>query len=91
MAKLGKGEIAPRVASKLGVSKAQGSAALNAVLEAVQEAIKSGDDVTLTGFGSFRMRNVRQRRVRSIRGGNFVTIPAHKRVSFTAGSGLKGK
>ena len=89
MAKLSKGEISTRVASKLSVSQTQGSAALNAVLEAVQEAIKAGNDVTLTGFGSFRTRDVGQRRVRSIRGGNFVTIPAHKRVSFTAGSDLK--
>ena len=92
MAKLGKSDVALRVASKLGMSRAQADAALNAVLETVRDGVQSGNDVVLTGFGTFRLRNVRQRRVRAIRGGgSFVTIPAHKRVSFTAGTGLKPK
>ena len=42
-----------RVAAQLGGSKAQGEAALNAVLESIQAALASGDRVVLTGFGSF--------------------------------------
>ena len=80
-----------RVASKMGASRAQGEAALNAVLDSIREALAGGDRVVLTGFGSFEVRPVKARRVRPIRGaqqGNLVTVPAHRRVGFSAGAEL---
>ena len=84
-----------RVAGKLGGSKAQGeaalNAALNAVLDSIQAALSGGNRVVLTGFGSFEVRQVRARRVRPIRGGqagSLITVPAHRRVGFTAGAEL---
>ena len=80
-----------RVAGAMGGSKAQGEAALNAVLDSIQSALASGDRVVLTGFGSFEVRQVKARRVRPIRGGqagSLITVPAHKRVGFTAGAEL---
>ena len=91
MATLRKSDLTARVATKLGGSRAQGEAALNAVLGSVQEALASGDRVVLTGFGSFSIREVKARRVRPIRGGQagtLITVPAHKRVGFTAGAEL---
>ena len=91
MATLRKSDLSSRVASKMGGSKAQGEAALKAVLDSVQEALASGDRVVITGFGSFEVRDVKARRVRPIRGGsagNLITVPAHKRVGFTAGAEL---
>ena len=45
--------------------------------------------MVLTGFGSFEVRQVKARRVRPIRGGGgLMTVPAHKRVGFTAGAEL---
>ena len=72
-------------------SRAQGEAALNAVLDSIQQALAAGDRVVLTGFGSFEVRQVKARRVRPIRGGqagSLITVPAHKRVGFTAGAEL---
>ena len=91
MATLRKSDISTRVATNLGGSKAQGEAALKAVLDAVQDALANGDRVVLTGFGSFEVRSVKARRVRPIRGGQagtLITVPAHKRVGFTAGAEL---
>ena len=91
MATLRKSDMTARVAAKLDVSRAQGEAALNAVLDSVQEALAAGDRVVLTGFGSFEVRQVRARRVRPIRGGqagSLITVPAHQRVGFTAGAEL---
>ena len=92
MATLGKRDLGGRVAGKLGGSRSQGVAALNAVLETIQEALAGGNKVVLTGFGSFEVRNVKARAVRSIRGGqagNLITVPAHKRVGFKAGTELR--
>ena len=91
MATLRKGDLAARVATKLGGSRSQGEAALNAVLGSVQAALKNGDRVVLTGFGSFSVRQVKARRVKPIRGGQagkLITVPAHKRVGFTSGAEL---
>ena len=91
MTTLRKSDMSARVAGKLGGSRSQGEAALNAVLDSVQEALLAGHRVVLTGFGSFEVRQVKARRVRPIRGGQagtLVTVPAHKRVGFTAGAEL---
>ena len=89
MATLRKSDMSSRVAAKMGGSKSQGDAALNAVLDSVQEALSAGNRVVLTGFGSFEVRQVKARRVRPIRGGgDLMTVAAHKRVGFTAGAEL---
>ena len=91
MATLRKSDMSARVAEAMNGSKAQGEAALNAVLDSIQAALASGDRVVLTGFGSFEVRQVKARRVRPIRGGqagSLITVPAHKRVGFTAGAEL---
>ena len=54
MATLRKSDMSSRVAAKLGGSRAQGEAALNAVLDSIQEVLGSGDRVVLTGFRLFR-------------------------------------
>ena len=91
MATLRKGDLAAKVASKLGGPRSQGDAALNAVLDSVRESLAAGDRVVLTGFGAFESRQVKERQVRAIRGrqaGQRVTVTAHKRVGFTPGSEL---
>jgi DNA-binding protein HU-beta len=40
------------------------------------------------GFGTWNLRDVAPRRVKSIRGGNQITIPARKRVGFSVGAVL---
>ncbi len=91
MATLRKRDLSATVAVKLGLSRAQGEVALNAVLDGIQEGLAGGNNVVLTGFGSFDVRNVKARTVRAIRGaqaGNLIAVPAHKRVRFRAGTEL---
>ena len=91
MAVLRKGDITGRVASYLGTSRVQGENALHAVLQVIQGALSDGDRVVLTGFGSFSIRSVKARKVKPIRGGksgSLITVPAHKRIGFTAGADL---
>lgn len=88
---LGKGDVAGRVASKLKATQAEGNRALNAVLDVVTEALRGGNTVTLTGFGTFEVRSIKARQVRAIRGaqaGRLVSVPAHRRPGFRAGTEL---
>lgn len=77
MATLRKADLVGSVSLKLGSTKARANSALTAVLDSVQEALATGNKVVLTGFGTFEVRQVKQRRVQPIHGGSStVVIPA---------------
>jgi DNA-binding protein HU-beta len=89
---LGKGDIAARVAAKLKNSRSEASRSVNAVLETVTDALKSGRRVQLTGFGTFDIRQVGPRKVRALRGrqaGQVMIVPPHRRPAFRAGTDLR--
>ncbi len=91
MATLRKRDLSATVSGKLGGSRAQGEAAIYAVLESIQDGLAAGNKVVLTGFGSFDVKNVKARNMRPIlgaRAGNLIMVPAHKRVGFKAGTQL---
>lgn len=79
------------VADKSGMTKKDCAVVVSAVLDAITEALAAGDDVRITGFGSFEVKERAARPGRNPRTGEVVEIPASKYVSFSAGSGLKDK
>jgi DNA-binding protein HU-beta len=88
---LGKADIGAHTATKLQGTHTEGNAALNAVLDSITEALKQGSSVTLTGFGTFEVREIKARKVHAVRGaqaGQMVSVPAHKRAAFRAGTEL---
>jgi DNA-binding protein HU-beta len=84
-----KSDFVAEVAKKTGMSRAKADEAVNAVLDAITETLKSGDKVTLTGFGSFEVRHRAARPGRDIRTKQKITIPASQRPVFSAGAVLK--
>ena len=89
---LRKREMAARVAGLMGCPKSRGELALNAVLQSITDAVRNGDRVVLTGFGTFETRDVSARKVRPVRGANrgeLIEVPAHKAVRFRAGETLR--
>jgi DNA-binding protein HU-beta len=89
---LGKSDIAARVAAKLQSTHVEASRALNAVLDSITDGLKERKPVTLTGFGTFDIREIKARQVRAIRGkqaGQMMSVPARKRPGFRAGSLLQ--
>ena len=89
---LRKREMSARVADLMGCSKHRGELALNAVPQSITDAIRDGDRVVLTGFGTFETREVRGRMVRPVRGANrgeLIEVPAHRSVRFRAGEPLR--
>lgn len=86
-----KAQLVNMVAESLGCPKAQAARSVNAVLDSIGQALSENDRVTLTGFGTFEVRDTSPRRIKPIAGpnaGQFIEVPAGKRVAFTAGSGL---
>src|SRR5687768_3073716 len=85
---IGKSEIAQQVAQRTGLPRSQATKAVDAVLQTLQGALSKGDEVRLTGFGSWRVSETKARKGRNPRTGAAIDIAAGKRVSFRPGSKL---
>jgi len=85
---IGKDELIHQIAARSGLNLKDTSKAIDAFTEVVREGVARGHEVRLMGFGTWNLRNVAARRVKSIRGGNQITIPARKRVGFSVGAVL---
>ncbi len=86
---MNKSELIDAIAEKADISKAAAGRALDATLDAITGALKSGDQVTLIGFGTFLVRERASRVGRNPRTGEAMTIAAAKIPSFKAGKALK--
>ncbi len=84
-----KGEFVEKVATESGLNRKDAGAAVDAVLSTIESALKSGDEVSFTGFGKFHVAERGAREGRNPRTGESMTIAASKVPRFTAGSGLK--
>ena len=84
-----KSDFVDQVASASGLSKKDAGTAVDAVLGTIENALKSGDEVSFTGFGKFHVAQRGAREGRNPRTGESMTIAAIKVPRFTAGSGLK--
>ena len=71
------------------VSKASAEKTLNAFTNTVMKALKKGDKLTLTGFGTFSVAKRRARMGRNPQTGKEIKIPATRVAKFKAGNLLK--
>ena len=85
---VGKGELAHQIAARAGLSLKDAEKALDAFTEVVRENLAHGREVRLIGFGSWNLREIAARKVKSIRTGKEMSLPAHKRVGFSVGTTL---
>lgn len=86
---MNKSELIDAIASKSDLSKAQASQALEATFASIEQALKSGEAVTLVGFGTFSVKERAARTGRNPKTGEPIQIAASKAPGFKAGKGLK--
>lgn len=86
---MNKQEFIAAVAEKAGLTLADGARAVNAVLSVIEESMKAGDKVVLTGFGQFEARKRAARTGINPATKQTISIPACKVPAFKAGKGLK--
>ena len=84
-----KTDVINAVADAADLSKADAGRALDAFINVVTKALKSGDSVTLTGFGTFAVRKRSARQGRNPQTGEVLKIKASKNPGFKAGKALK--
>lgn len=86
---MNKSELIEAVAASADIPKAAAGRAVDAVVEAVTNALKSGDQVVLVGFGTFAVKERAARTGRNPQTGQPIEIAAAKIPGFKAGKALK--
>lgn len=84
-----KADFVSKVSEKSGLSKKDSETALASILACLSEAMQSGDSVTFTGFGAFKVVERSARTGRNPQTGKEIKIAASKAVKFTPGKTLK--
>jgi DNA-binding protein HU-beta len=88
---MNKGELVDAVAGKVQSTKKEVDAVLSATIEAIMDAVASGDKVTLVGFGTFEPRKRAAREGRNPQTGKAIQIPETVVPAFSAGKLFKEK
>ncbi len=88
---MNKSELVDVVAEKLDMTKKDAGKVVGAVFESIQEALGKGEKVQIMGFGTFSMRERKERQGRNPATGESIQIPAAKSPAFKAGKALKDR
>lgn len=84
-----KKELIERIAEEADVPASEAQKYVAAFEEVVTEALKSGEEVQITGFGKFSVRERKAREGRNPQTGEKMKIKAQKVPAFSAGNALK--
>jgi len=88
---MNKAELVEAVATKAKLSKSVAEQAINAGLCVAEAALKKGEEIRVTGFGTLVVRRRKARKGTNPSTGKSITIPASKTVAFKVSKSLKAK
>lgn len=88
---LTKAEIADAINRKLGLSQTGSLAMVEAIMEKIGSALELGENVKITGFGTFLLRDKGARVGRNPKTGDEALIAARRVLTFRAGQQLKDR
>ena len=86
---LTKAEIVERIAEQNGFSKNQSTKIVQTLIEIIKSTLASGDDVLVSEFGKFCVRNKGQRRGRNPANGDALMLDSRKVVTFKCSGPLR--
>jgi DNA-binding protein HU-beta len=84
-----KAEMISTLAEKNELTKAQTERVFNSIFDMFKDELAKGNDVAISGFGSFKVSKRAAREGRNPQTNEKIKIPARKAVTFKAGSALK--
>lgn len=84
-----KADLVAQVTKKAGLTSKAAKDAVNSVFGSITDAMKRGEKVVVTGFGTFMVRKRASRKGRNPQTGAEIQIPSTKTPGFTAGKSLK--
>lgn len=86
---MSKDNLIKAISDETKLAKKEASQALDAIFQVIEQVLSQGEDISLVGFGVFKVSKREERTGRNPRTGDSITIPATKVVKFSAGKALK--
>jgi integration host factor subunit alpha len=86
-----KTDIAERIHLKSGLKKNESNMLLESVLSIMKDALESGEDIKIAGFGKFAVKKKKDRKGRNPQTGESITIEARQILTFKPSAILKEK
>ncbi len=83
--------MAERLFEELGLNKREAKEIVEMFFEQVRAALENGQQVKLSGFGNFDLRDKKQRPGRNPKTGEEIPITARRVVTFRPGQKLKAR
>jgi DNA-binding protein HU-beta len=84
-----KADLIESVSAKIDLPKGQAERAVQLVFEDIVQALRTGDKVNISGFGTFAVSERKARTGRNPKTGEPIDIPASKSAKFKPGKSLK--
>ena len=84
-----KADIAEKIQAGIGLSKKESAEMIEAVFSLMKVTLESGENLKISGFGSFIVKEKADRRGRNPQTGETIKIPATTVPKFSSGSGFK--
>lgn len=84
-------DLADTLASQTGSTKADARKAVDTVFAAISDAAAKGEEVSLNGFGKFKVKDVPAREGRNPASGETIKIAASRKLTFTVAKAVKDK
>jgi len=91
MGALTKAELAEHLNAELGLTKREAKAMVEAFFEEIRACLRENEQVKLSGFGNFDLRDKRERPGRNPKTGEEIPISARRVVTFRPGQKLKSQ
>ena len=88
---LTKAEMAEKLYEELGLNKREAKEIVEVFFEEIRTALESGNQVKLSGFGNFDLRDKNRRPGRNPKTGEEIPISARRVVTFRPGQKLKAR
>ena len=86
-----KAHLADSIHNQLGLHKNQSVKVLESILEIIKETLENGEDVLITGFGKFNVKEKKERRGRNPATGEDLILESRKVVIFKCSGVLRDK
>ena len=84
-----KADMVELVYERIGVSKREAASVVESIFDIIKESLERGENVKISGFGSFNLREKKPRRGRNPQTGEEITISARRVLSFKSSNVLR--
>lgn len=89
MNKMTKQQLIEQISELTGIRRSEAKKAVEGAMQIIMQTLVAGDNVYLRGFGTFAVRNVKEKKARIVATGETCIVPAHRAVSFKLSNELK--